>query len=118
MVLRASGQKNGEEFDLENVIGTGDGETGVVHGGLLLAFSDAVIGGDDGELDRARSALIETVGEEAFIDAAGTTASYNAVVRVADATGIPVDEFKQEAAREILNELGVEDFSSGPARIK
>jgi hypothetical protein len=116
VVLRASGQNNGEDFDLENVVGIGNGETGVAHGELLLAFADAVIGGDDAELDRARTALIETLGEEAFIDAAGTTASYNAIVRIADATGIPVDEFKQDAAREILDDLGVTDFSSGPAR--
>ncbi len=116
MVLRASGQKNGEEFDLENVVGGGDGECGVAHGSLLLAFSDAVVGDDDAELDRARGILIETLGAEAFIDAAGTAASFNSIVRIADATGIPVDDFKLDAAREILDDLGIEDFSSGPTR--
>ena len=114
MVLRASGQKDGEDFDLNDVIGSGDGESGVVHGKLLLAFSDAVFGDDDAALDRARAALVEMLGEEAFVDAAGTAASFNAVVRVADATGIPLDEFKEDPAREILDELGIEDFSSGP----
>lgn len=114
MVLRASGQKDGEEFDLNSVIGNGDGDVGVVHGDLLLAFSDAVVGDDDAALDRLRQELVAVLGAEALVDAAGTVASFNAVVRVADATGIPIDEFKADPARAILEELGIEDFSSGP----
>ncbi len=111
VVLRASGRVDGEDFDLGNVIGSGDGETGVAHGEILLAFSDAVVGGDDAELDAARVAVIDALGQEAFVDAA----SFNSIVRIADATGIPVDEFKQDAAREILDDLGIEEFSSGMA---
>jgi hypothetical protein len=114
VVLRASGQKDGEDFDLNSVVGTGDGEVGVAHGDLLIAFSDAVVGDDDAELDRCRAALVDMLGEEAFVDAAGTAASLNSVVRIADATGIPIDEFKAAPAREILDELGIENFSSGP----
>lgn len=94
------------------MIGTGDGEVGVAHGKLLLAFADAVVDDDDAELDRLRVALIEVLGEAAFVDAAATAASFNSVVRVADATGIPIEEYKEDPTREILNELGVEDFSS------
>jgi hypothetical protein len=96
------------------VIGTGDGNVGVVHGTLLLAFADAVAGDDDEALDNVRGELIAVLGEAALVDAAGTAASFNSVVRVADATGIPIDEFKADPAREILEELGIEDFSSGP----
>lgn len=114
MVLRASGQKDGEDFDLNSVIGDGEGDVGVAHGKLLLAFSDAVVGDDDTELDRLRRELRDLLGEEALIDGAGTVASFNAVVRVADATGIPIDEFKADPAREVLAEIGFDDFSSGP----
>ena len=114
MVLRASGQKDGEDFDLNSVIGDGDGDVGVVHGELLLAFSDAVVGDDDAELERLRRELVNLLGEEALVDAAGTVASFNAVVRVADATGIPIDEFKADPAREVLEEIGFNGFSSGP----
>ena len=96
------------------MIGTGDGNVGVVHGTLLLAFADAVAGDDDEALDNVRGELIAVLGEAALVDAAGTAASFNSVVRVADATGIPIDEFKADPAREILEELGIEDFSSGP----
>ena len=113
-MLRASGENYGEDFDLGNVIGTGDGEVGVVEGKLLLAFADAVIGDDDAALDRVRAELFEALGEVAFVDAAGTAASFNAVVRVADATGIPIEGSKEGATRAIMDDLGVENFSSGP----
>ncbi len=115
MVLRASGEKDGEDFDLDSVVGSGDGDAGVLHGKLLLSFADAVVGDDDAALDRVRAELVDVLGEEAFVDAAGTAASFNSVVRVADATGIPIDEFKAEDARKILDDLGMENFSSGPA---
>lgn len=114
MVLRASGQKDGEDFNLGNVVGIGDGDTGVAHGQLLLAFSDAVVGDDEEELDRTRRELIDAIGDEAFVDAAGTVASFNSIVRIADATGIPVDDFKADAAREILDDLGIDGFFSTP----
>ena len=114
-MLRASGEKDGEEFDLNSVVGSGDGDAGVVHGKLLLAFADAVFGGDDAELDRVRAELLDAIGEEALVDAAGTAASFNSVDRAADASGIPIDEFKADAAQEILGDLGMEDFFSGPA---
>jgi hypothetical protein len=55
------------------------------------------------------------MGAEALVDAAGTVASFNSIVRVADATGIPIEDFKEDAAREILGDLGMEDFSAPPA---
>lgn len=115
MVLRASGQKDGEDFDLNSVVGDGDGDVGVAQGGLLMAFADAVVADDRAAMDRLRREMREVLGEDALVDAAGTVASFNAVVRVADATGIPIDEFKQSGTQEVLDELGVEDFSAGPA---
>jgi hypothetical protein len=114
VVLRASGQKDGEEIDLNSVIGDGGGDVGVAHGDLLLAFSDAVVANDDAELDRLRREVLDVLGEEALVDAAGTVASFNAVVRIADASGIPIDDFKAGPAREILDDLGLQDFSAGP----
>ena len=112
-MLRASGRKGGEEYDLDSVVGSGGGNAGVAHGALLLAFADAVFGDDDAALDRVRAELIGALGEAAFIDAAGTAASFDSVVRVADATGIPIDAFKADDAREVLNDLGEESFLSG-----
>ena len=114
-MLRASAEKYGEDLDLNSVIGTGNGTVGVAHEGLLLAYAEAVLGDDEAELGRARAALVAEMGEDALVDAAGTVASFNSIVRVADATGIPIEDFKEDAAREILDDLGMEDFHTPPA---
>jgi len=111
-MLRASGRKDGIDFDLNSVIGTGDGDAGVAHGKLLLSFADAIVGDDNAELDSIGGTLLDVLGEAAFVDAAATAASFNAIVCVADATGISIEAYKEDATREILNDLGMKDFFS------
>ena len=108
MLLRESGEHYGESYSLDGV--TGDGDGGVPHGRLLLDFAEAVIGGAEGEIDRARDALVPAVGADGFVDAAGVVASFNAVVRIADATGIPVEDFKLERTVEERAALGIDDW--------
>ncbi len=108
MLLRESGRHYGETYSLDGV--TGDGDGGVPHGRLLLDFAEAAIGGTDAEVDRARDALIPAVGEQGFVDTAGVVASFNAVVRIADATGIPVEPFKLEQTTEERAALGIDDW--------
>ena len=108
MLLRESGAHYGETYALDGV--TGDGDSGVRHGRLLLDFAEAVIGSTEGEIARARDALIPAVGAEGFVDAAGVVASFNAVVRIADATGIPVEDFKLERTVEERAALGIADW--------
>ena len=108
MLLRESGEHYGETYTLDGV--TGDGDGGVPHGRQLLDFAQAAIGGTETQLRRAREALIAAVGEEGFVDAAGVVASFNAVVRIADATGIPVEDFKLERTVEERAALGIDDW--------
>lgn len=110
MLLRESGRQGGEDFTLEGVKGTTGGDGGVPHGRLLLDFAEAVVGGADADLDRARIKLIEAVGTEGFVDAAGVVASFNSVVRVADATGIPLEQFKLDQTTDVRAELGIDDW--------
>ena len=88
MLLRASSEAVGEQADLHAALGRGEG--GVAHGELLAAFAEAATRGSDG-LPAIRSALLEVVGPEAFVAAAATVGIFNGLVRVADATGIPLD---------------------------
>ncbi len=108
MLLRESGAHYGETYALNGV--TGSGDSGVPHGRLLLDFAEAVIGGTKGEITGARDALIPAVDVEGFVDAAGVVASFNAVVRIADATGIPVEDFKLERTVEERAALGIDDW--------
>ena len=87
-------------------------ESGVPHGKLLIEFVEAVAGEDDARLDRARQAILEALGPAALVDAAGAVASFNAVVKVADGSGIQVDDSRQETAARLRDELNL-DFGRG-----
>jgi hypothetical protein len=80
----------------------------VPHGGLLTTFVDAVLGDDPAALQRARSEIRAALGEAAFVDAAATVASFNAVVKLADGTGIPLEAAKEARTRDFRAALGIE----------
>ena len=82
------------------------GDSGVPSGDRLIAFADAVVIAGNGDLAKAREALCAELGPDALVDAAAVVASFNAVVRIADACGIPLEEFKREAVAGIVAELG------------
>jgi AhpD family alkylhydroperoxidase len=88
--LQQSGNVNGETYDLTVLKGTpGDGN--LAHGELLIAFADASIGHDDGALATVRSEVRAELGDAALVDAAGVVAAFNAIDRVASATGLRAD---------------------------
>ena len=82
-------------------------DSGVPDGALLVEFTEAVLATDEAHLARVRERLRSTLGDEKFVDAAGAVASFNAVVKVADGTGLSVDEFRQESAGQLQAELGL-----------
>ena len=90
----------------------GAGGIGVAHEADLLGFADTVIADAD-ELGRARMALIERVGKEAMIDAAAVVAGFDAITRVADGTGIPLEQPKAEASASWRASLGIDTFWTG-----
>jgi hypothetical protein len=98
---------SGEPYSLEGV--KSGGASGVTRGEELLAFAEALVVGDDASLDRARRSLVEAMGAAAFVEAAGVAAQFNGIVRVADATGIPVDPGDEEASAAIQAELGISE---------
>ena len=102
--LRESGQASGQTYALNGV--TEGGESGVPHGDELLAFVAAAVGGSDAELDAARAALIDRIGPHAFVSAASVTAFFNGIVRIADASGIPLDPNECDT-EDLQAELGV-----------
>ncbi|MFV0526775.1 MAG: hypothetical protein ACK5RL_20005 [Acidimicrobiales bacterium] len=75
---------------------------------LLLGFAEAVVR-DDG-LDTARRKLVEAVGPAAAGQAAATVAAFCGLVRVADGTGIPVDEGLAEVSADLRRDLGIDGY--------
>jgi hypothetical protein len=83
----------------------------VPYGRLLVAFAEAVLGEDDGALARAREALVEALGPAGLVDAAGVVGLFNAIDRVADATGIPLEPEKAAASSDFRAALDLHRFS-------
>jgi hypothetical protein len=85
--------------------------SGVEHGEVLLAFAEAMAGEDDATLARARRAVIEVLSPEAMVDAAGVASNFERMVRIADATGIPLDERMEALTKAAREQLHLERFT-------
>jgi hypothetical protein len=110
-MLRGSGRHHGTDYSFEGIV-HGDGGSGVEHEAALLDFADAVIA-DMTSLGQARAALVEQAGKEAMIDAAAVVAGFDAITRVADGTGIPLEQPKAEASASWRSSLGIDAFWTG-----
>ena len=92
----------------------GDGAAvGVPHGATLIEYGEAMLRGDAQRRMRAREAIHRELGAHALVDAAAIVASFNAVVKIADGSGIPLEEFKQKATADLREELGLEKLNNG-----
>lgn len=54
------------------------------------------------------------MGGAALSDAAGVAALFNAIDRVADATGIPLEDDKAAMTQAMRAQLGIDDFGAVP----
>jgi hypothetical protein len=111
MLLRVSGTATGNEVDLASVMGKDVGDGGVAHGRLLVSFVEAVMGEDDARLTERREAVLKQLGAEGLVDAAAVIAGFNAVDRIADATGIPLDEDMEAPTAPMRSEMGLDRFA-------
>lgn len=90
----------------------GDGEgVDVAQAAELLEFGEAMLGGDAKRQTRARTAIVRALGPAALVDAAAIVASFNAVVKIADGTGVPLEDDKAAATQELRDALGLERFN-------
>lgn len=116
MLLRASSEHDGNQVDLGNIFAEGIQASKVPHAALLLRFADAVIAEYDqeqsagDELDIVRAAVASQLGQHALVDVAAVVAVFNAVVIVADATGIPLEPYKETLSADLRATLGLDAF--------
>ena len=113
MLLRASGQATGQAFDLHAVTeGAAAATSGVAHEEVLFTLTEAMVSDDEQALATARTRVLEELGPEALVDAAGVASNFERMVRIADATGIPLDSFLDEMTVDIRAELNLARFES------
>ena len=109
-MLRESAKATNTEIDLKALTSDGLGDSGVANGGLLADFAEAVLGNAETRLVVARERLGKELGNEGLVDASAVIANYNALDRVADATGIPLEAAKEANTAELRTVLGINDF--------
>jgi hypothetical protein len=82
----------------------------------LIRFAEASVGDsfDDKADDTrvARQAVIDELGENAMVDAAGVIANFQRMVRIADGTGIPLDTPVAMMTSSIREDLGINEYGS------
>jgi len=118
-LLRASSQHSGQGYDLRAVTqGAAVGDCGIPEGSLLIDFAEAILGGDEARLARARAAIVAAMGAAALVDAAGIAGLFNAIDRVADATGAPLEEAKAADTASLRDAIGIDEFDAIRARLE
>ena len=88
-------------------------ESGVEGGARLLAFAAALVAGDERELSAARERLRAELGPDFLVEAAAVASNFERMVRIADATGIPLDPMMEAGTRELRDELGIDRWKRG-----
>ena len=83
---------------------------GVEHGDILVAMAEAMVSGNETRISNARNHLREAMGDAAFVDTCATIASFNAVVKLADGAGIPLEDYKEKNTRDIREQLSIDEF--------
>ena len=110
MLLRASGEHKGEALGLDAINGEQLDSSGIEAAGLLIRYADTLVGGTESERADLRAEVLGDLGAQALIDCAAVAAVFNAVVRIADATGIPLETYKEEISATLRQELGIDNY--------
>lgn len=106
-----SSEANGLAVDLEGALDPENvGDVGIPAGAELLAFTNAVELGR-GDIDETRRALAAVIGDQGAIEAAAIIAIFNGLVRVADGTGIQLDDGVFSASVTERDSLRINDFA-------
>ena len=84
----------------------------MAHGGALVGFAEALVRRDDTALARARDEVLEKLGPAGLVDTAAVASNFQRMVRIADATGIPLDAPVNAMTGDIRGELELGRFGS------
>ena len=91
-------------------MGADAGDAGIPAGRQLIEFAEAVLDNDADRLAAARTACRDAVGDDGLVDTAAVAAQFNAIVRVADATGMYLDDAVLDDTASVRAELGIDEF--------
>ena len=85
---------------------------GVSHEAELLQYCDALVVGFQPALNATLPIVIHSLGERALVDSAAVIAGFSGIVRIADATGIPLEQTKAEQTSGLRAHLGIDRYQN------
>jgi len=91
---------------------TAAARSGVPHAEALLGFAEAVVRGGEEDRARARARVLDELGAACLVDAAAVVANFERMIRIADATGIPLDSPVEALTQDLRADLGLDAFPS------
>jgi len=124
MMLRASSEIEGETADLHAVTEGEAAAAGIEGGAELVRLVEGSLKTDlTDQLSRRRQDVVNVLGEKALVDAAAVVGNFQRMTRIADGTGIPLDDMMMALTADFREELGLNNFSSAsysrePGRLK
>ncbi len=78
----------------------------------MVAYAEAVVHGDAAAIGRSAQSIRQHLSDTALVDAAAVVATFNAIDRVADASGIPLEAERAALTTDLRADLGINDFPS------
>jgi len=110
-MLRVSANKTASDIDITMIMGVeSEVDSDIKFANELMQFAGALASRDENSLEAARDELIKQAGPKVLVDAAGVAANFQRMVRIADATGIPVDSNDNEISNKVRADLDLYQF--------
>lgn len=109
MLLRASGEQENIQYDLRSVT-SNEIASGVENEAHLRALTEAAITGDWLGLAALRKKTDQAIGLQQTVDTLVVASAFNGITRVADATGIPLDENTADITEQLREETGIQRY--------
>jgi hypothetical protein len=111
LLLRESSEQDGAPAALAVVTGSAEGPAGVEHDALLIGIAEAVVAWDWARLESLKQEGVTHLGVQQTADAIGIACAFNGITKVADATGIPLDESTFDRTVEMRDTTGIDTFA-------
>ena len=111
-MLRASAEISNTDLDLQLVNGAASDNNSIEYSNELMAFATAVATRDEAELAACRETLLAAASAEVLVDAAAVAGNFQRMVRIADSTGIPVDDARMKLAQPVVDALELRRFKN------
>jgi hypothetical protein len=111
-MLRVSAEISSTDVDLQLVNGEAGDSSNVDYSNELMSFATAVASRDEGELAERRRDLLDASNAAVLVDAAAVAGNFQRMVRIADATGIPIDSDRLPMMQGAVDQLELRRFKT------